>query len=117
MFYLAYPTRFSHSGRISAREFQTISSSLGKERKDSQHACKKKQEKFQALSRRDWYPLYQSHAVITNMADFSNNANKFADKQETVSKGVAKRKYLLLDDDLEGIEFELKDNPVNKGYG
>ena len=51
------------------------------------------------------------------MADFSNNTDKFTDKQETVSKGVAKRKYLLLDDDLDGIEFELKDNPVNKGYG
>lgn len=47
------------------------------------------------------------------MADFSNTA----DEKGTVSKGVAKRKYMLLDDDLKGLEFELKDNPVNKGYG
>jgi len=44
------------------------------------------------------------------MADFSN-------KGEVVSKGIAKRKYLLVDNDLEGLEFELKDNPVNKSYG
>lgn len=46
------------------------------------------------------------------MADFSN-----PDKDEVVSKGIAKRKYLLVDNDLEGVEFELKDNPVNKSYG
>lgn len=46
------------------------------------------------------------------MADFSNT-----DQEEVVSKGIAKRKYLLIDDDLEGLEFELKDNPVNKSYG
>lgn len=47
------------------------------------------------------------------MADYSENTNK----QETLSKGVAKRKYLLLDGDLDGLEFETKDNPVNKSYG
>lgn len=46
------------------------------------------------------------------MADFSN-----PDKEGVVSKGIAKRKYLLVDNDLEGVEFELKDNPVNKSYG
>ena len=46
------------------------------------------------------------------MADISNNADK-----QGVSKGVAKRKYLLLDDELERLEFELRDNPVNKSYG
>ena len=47
------------------------------------------------------------------MADCSENTNK----HETLSKGVAKRTYLLLDGDLEGLEFEIKDNPVNKSYG
>ena len=45
------------------------------------------------------------------MADVSN-----PDKV-VVSKGIAKRKYLLVDNDLEGLEFELKDNPINKSYG
>ena len=77
----------------------------------------KSPRRYLGKTKKDWYSLYQSHAVLTNMAEFSDNADKFTEKQETVSKGVAKRKYLLLDDDLEGIEFELKDNPVNKGYG
>ena len=47
------------------------------------------------------------------MADFSNSK----DETRTVSKGVAKRKYILQDDDFEGLEYELKDNPVNKSYG
>lgn len=47
------------------------------------------------------------------MADFSNNS----DQGTVVSKGVAKRKYLLVENDLEGLEFTLKDNPVNKSYG
>ena len=46
------------------------------------------------------------------MADISN-----PDKEEVVSKGIAKRKYLLVDNDLEGLEFDLKDNPLNKSYG
>lgn len=46
------------------------------------------------------------------MADFSNR-----DKEEVVSKGIAKRKYLLVDNELEGLEFELKENPLNKSYG
>lgn len=46
------------------------------------------------------------------MADFSN-----PDKEEVVSKGIAKRKYLLVDNELEGLEFELKENPLNKSYG
>jgi len=48
------------------------------------------------------------------MADFSN-PDKF--KEEVVSKGIAKRKYLLVDNELEGLEFELKENPLNKSYG
>ena len=47
------------------------------------------------------------------MADFSNNTVQI----ETVSKGVAKRKYLQLDEDLEDLKYQLKDNPVNKSYG
>ena len=62
----------------------------------------------------EWYPYYhQSLAIITIMADFSNNKVQI----ETVSKGVAKRKYLLLDEDLEELKYQLKDNPVNKSYG
>ncbi|KAJ7378884.1 hypothetical protein OS493_019575 [Desmophyllum pertusum] len=49
------------------------------------------------------------------MADDSNKTDKEPGK-ETVSKGIAKRKYLLIDDDLEGLDFTLKDNPVNKSY-
>ena len=62
----------------------------------------------------EWYPYcHQSLAIITIMADFSNNTVQI----ETVSKGVAKRKYLLLDEDLEDLKYQLKDNPVNKSYG
>lgn len=46
------------------------------------------------------------------MVDFLN-----FDKEEVVFKGIVKRKYLLVDNDLEGVEFELKDNFVNKSYG
>jgi len=35
---------------------------------------------------------------------------------ETLSKAAVKRKYLLTDDDLEDLEYELKDNPINKKY-
>ena len=49
------------------------------------------------------------------MADFSNNTVQI--ETGTVSKGVAKRKYLLLDEDLEDLKYQLKDNPVNKSYG
>ncbi|XP_068739961.1 uncharacterized protein [Montipora capricornis] len=45
------------------------------------------------------------------MADISN-----AGRDTALSKGVAKRKYLLQDNDLEGVRFELKDNPVNRSY-
>lgn len=69
-------------------------------------------EKFQALLGRTGIHSYQSDAVAINMADFSN-----AEKEEVVAKGIAKRKYLLVDNDLEGLEFELRDNPVNKSYG
>lgn len=62
----------------------------------------------------EWYPYcHQSLAIITIMADFSNNTVQI----ETVSKGVAKRKYLLLDEDLEDLKYQLKDNPVKKSYG
>ena len=54
----------------------------------------------------------QSYAAIMNMADISN-----AGRDTALSKGVAKRKYLLQDNDLEGVRFELKDNPVNRSYG
>lgn len=48
------------------------------------------------------------------MADVSDALEK---KQTSVSKALAKRKYILQEEDLEGLEFELKDNPVNKNYG
>lgn len=67
-------------------------------------------QKFQAWPGGTGTHYYQSYAVVIKMADFSN-------KGEVVSKGIAKRKYLLVDNDLEGLEFELKDNPVNKSYG
>ena len=38
-------------------------------------------------------------------------------EKESISKGVVKRKYLLTDEELEDIHFELVDNPLNKGYG
>lgn len=47
------------------------------------------------------------------MADNLNDTGR----DKVVSKGLAKRKYLLVDNDLEGLEFTLKDNPVNKSYG
>lgn len=47
------------------------------------------------------------------MADVSDAL----EKQTSVSKASAKRKYILQEEDLEGLEFELKDNPVNKNYG
>ncbi|XP_029180106.2 uncharacterized protein LOC114947635 [Acropora millepora] len=46
------------------------------------------------------------------MADVSDAL----EKQTSVSKALAKRKYILQEEDLEGLEFELKDNPVNKNY-
>ena len=69
-------------------------------------------QKLQALRGRTGTHPYQSYAVVIKMADISN-----PDKEEAVSKGIAKRKYLLVDNDLEGLEFELKDNPLNKSYG
>lgn len=48
------------------------------------------------------------------MADVSDSA---LEKETSVSKGLAKRKYILQEEDLQGLEFELKDNPVNKNYG
>ena len=57
---------------------------------------------------------HQSSSVLYNMAD---NLNDTTGRDKVVSKGLAKRKYLLVDNDLEGLEFTLKDNPVNKSYG
>ena len=50
------------------------------------------------------------------MAETADDSNDTA-REKVVSKGLAKRKYLLEDKDLEGLEFKLKDNPVNKSYG
>ena len=47
------------------------------------------------------------------MADVSDAL----EKQTSVSKGLAKRKYILQEEDLAGLDFELKDNPVNKNFG
>lgn len=49
----------------------------------------------------------------------SDNAENSKEKQEieTVSKGIAKRKYLLTDEDLSQLKYEEKQNPFNKGYG
>ncbi|PFX28118.1 uncharacterized protein LOC111326621 [Stylophora pistillata] len=49
------------------------------------------------------------------MAETADDSNDTA-REKVVSKGLAKRKYLLEDKDLEGLEFKLKDNPVNKSY-
>lgn len=56
---------------------------------------------------------HQSSSVLYNMADNLNDTGR----DKVVPKGLAKRKYLLVDNDLEGLEFTLKDNPVNKSYG
>lgn len=81
-------------------------------------ACNKTFQAFHLAEmngiKEEWYPYcHQSLAIITIMADFSNNTVQI----ETVSKRVAKRKYLLLDEDLEDLKYQLKDNPVNKSYG
>ena len=68
-------------------------------------------QKFQASLGRTGIH-HQSDAVTIKMAEFSK-----PDKEEVVSKGIAKRKYLLVDNELEGLEFELKENPLNKSYG
>lgn len=36
---------------------------------------------------------------------------------EDLSKTAVKRKYLLTDEDLEDVEYEMRDNPLNKSYG
>lgn len=42
--------------------------------------------------------------------------DEHSDEQE-LSKASAKRKYLLVDEDLDDLDHELRDNPMNKGYG
>lgn len=116
LFNLTYPTRFSHSGRSFERVSQTFLPFLARENLDPhKHACKESPRRIELVERhrKDWYHYHQSFSIIANMADYSENTNK----QETLSKGVAKRKYLLLDGDLDRLEFETKDNPVNKSYG
>ena len=38
-------------------------------------------------------------------------------EETQLSKAAVKRKYLLTDEDLEDVDHELKDNPINKSYG
>ncbi|XP_031568937.1 uncharacterized protein LOC116303521 [Actinia tenebrosa] len=49
------------------------------------------------------------------MADISKQETVESDEQE-LSKASAKRKYLLVDADLEDLDHELKDNPLSKAY-
>jgi hypothetical protein len=50
------------------------------------------------------------------MADGSKQTAAEPDEKE-LNKSSAKRKFLLLDEDLEDLDHELKDNPLNKAYG
>ena len=49
------------------------------------------------------------------MADSSNKPEE--SREQELSKTAAKRKYLLVDEDLEDLDHKIKDNPMNKGYG
>ena len=57
---------------------------------------------------------------IGKMAEGHDGIGKSSIGEEekvTISKGAAKRKYLLTDDDLSQLKYEEKQNPFNKGYG
>lgn len=41
---------------------------------------------------------------------------KTVEEKETLSKAAVKRKYLLTDEDLQDLQYEMKDNPLNKSY-
>ena len=107
---IAYPSCLSHSKTIPLSVFGRPQKSIPRQRNFHTNTRARKAPGV-SLERNGIYQ-HQSDAIIINMADFSNT-----DKEEVVSKGIAKRKYLLIDDDLEGLDFTLKDNPVNKSYG
>lgn len=55
--------------------------------------------------------------VMIKMADSSKQDAIIESDVQELSKTAAKRKYLLVDEDLDDLDHELKDNPLNKGYG
>ena len=50
-------------------------------------------------------------------SDGSEAVEKDKKENETVTKSVAKRKFLLTDDELLKLTYEEKQNRFNKGYG